>query len=178
MTDQDNDLPRHEDLGPDADAAAIFDRMGALEAERDAATSRAVRVMADFQNFQRRATLNEQAAKAAGVSNVAASVVSVIDHFDIALTQDPARASAQQIIDGVRVIRDELLRALARHGVALIQPQPNEEFQPGRHEAIMHQEGEGVEPGRIVSCFQPGYALQDGDTQRIIRPAKVAVSPS
>ena len=52
----------------------------------------------------------------------------MIDHFDMALTQDPAKASAQQIIDGVKVIREELLRSLTRHGVTLIQPQANEEF--------------------------------------------------
>ncbi len=175
-----NDDPRPEDMGAaaDADIAALMDKMGAMESELEAAKSRAVRVMADFQNFQRRAALNEQAARTAGVSAVATSVVSVVDHFDIALTQDPSKASAQQIIEGVKVIRDELLRALSRHGVMLILPQPNDEFLPGRHEAIMQQEGPGVEPGRIVSCFQAGYALQDGDTQRTLRPAKVAVAPS
>jgi molecular chaperone GrpE len=101
----------------------------------------------------------------------------VIDHFDIALTQDPARASAQQIMDGVRVIREELIRALARHGVSMICPAPNDEFQPGRHEAIMQQPAEGVEPGCIAACYQPGYALREGDVERIIRAAKVAVAP-
>ncbi|MFO0832080.1 MAG: nucleotide exchange factor GrpE [Phycisphaerales bacterium] len=172
--------PRPEDIGAaaDADMAALLDRMGAMEAELEAAKGRAVRVMADFQNFQRRAGQNEQAARQSGVSAVATSVVAVIDHFDMALTQDPAKASAQQIIDGVRVIREELLRALTRHGVTLIQPQPDDVFRPGQHEAIMQQPAEGVAPGHIVACFQAGYALQEGETQRIIRPAKVSVAPS
>ncbi len=174
------DDPRPEDISAaaDADIAALMDRMGAMESELEAAKGRAVRVMADFQNFQRRASQNEQSARQSGVSAVASSVVGVIDHFDMALTQDPAKASAQQIIEGVRVIRDELLRALTRHGVSLIQPASNDEFRPGQHEAIMQQPSEGVEPGHIVACFQAGYALQEGDTQRIIRPAKVSVAPS
>ncbi|HEX2836835.1 MAG TPA: nucleotide exchange factor GrpE [Phycisphaerales bacterium] len=178
--DQMNDDPRPEDISAaaDADMAALMDKMGAMEAELEAAKGRAVRVMADFQNFQRRAAQNEQTARQSGVSAVATSVVGVIDHFDMALTQDPAKASAQQIIDGVKVIREELLRSLTRHGVTLIQPQANDEFHPGQHEAIMQQPADGVEPGRIVACFQTGYALQEGDTQRILRPAKVSVAPS
>jgi hypothetical protein len=64
-------------------------------------------------------------------------------------------------------------------GVGLIAPSPNDEFVPGRHEAVMQQPADGIQPGRVVACFQPGYTLAiPGGTERVLRPAKVAVSPA
>ncbi|MBY0307749.1 MAG: nucleotide exchange factor GrpE, partial [Phycisphaerales bacterium] len=122
---------------------------------------------------------NEQVAKTDGASRVAADVVQVIDHFDLALGQDLAKATPQSIVDGMKMIRDELLRVLARHGVALISPRPNDPFTPGRHEAVTQQAAEGVEPGNVVATFQQGYTLATASgAERVIRPAKVSVAPT
>ncbi len=66
-----------------------------------------------------------------------------------------------------------MLKAIASTGVRIIAPKPNDEFQPGQHEAIMQQAMEGVAKGNVAMLFQPGYALGE----RIIRPAKVGVAP-
>lgn len=149
-----------------------------LEAELEEAKSRSLRVMADFQNYQRRAVHNEQTARIEGAARVASSVVTVIDHFDNALAQDLSKASPQQVLAGVQAIRDELLKILSQHGVSIIRPSPNDEFTPGRHEAVMQQPSDGIEPGRIVSTFQAGYALAIPTGERVLRPAKVSVAPS
>ncbi|MDX2117684.1 MAG: nucleotide exchange factor GrpE [Planctomycetota bacterium] len=159
-------------------ANAADQKIAELEAQLAEANSRALRVMADFQNYQRRALQNEAQAKAFGVAGVVERIVTVLDHFDMALNQDASKASAEQIIAGVRVIREELLKVLQQHGVTLVNPAPNDEFTPGSHEAIMQQPAEGVEPGRIVQTFQPGYAMNYSGVERMIRPAKVVVAPS
>lgn len=132
-----------------------------------------LRSIADFQNYQRRALQNEADAKKQGISSAVQNIVNVMDHFDLALAHDPGKASAEQVIQGVRVIREELLKALVSTGVRIISPKPNDEFQPGQHEAIMQQSADGVAKGNIAMLFQPGYALGE----RIIRPAKVSVAP-
>jgi molecular chaperone GrpE len=144
-----------------------------LRAERDELNDKYLRALAEFQNYQRRAFNNEKEARQQGVSSVLNSILPVMDHFDMALTLDPAKASAQQVIDGVKVIRAELLRALQSAGVGVINPGSNDEFDPGQHQAIMQQPAAGVEPGHIVSTFQPGYTLGE----RVVRPAKVVVAP-
>lgn len=144
-----------------------------IRGELEEAKVRHLRALADFQNYQRRAFQNEQVAREQGISSLAQKVITVLDHFDLALTLNPANASAQQVIDGVKVIRDELLKALAQAGVRIIEPKPNDEFMPGLHEAIMHQEAQGVDPGRVSALFQPGFVLGD----RVIRAAKVGVAP-
>lgn len=144
-----------------------------LAAERDEARAAWQRAMADFQNYQRRAGLNEQEAQRQGVTRVLQSVFPVLDHFDLALTQATPDAASRRIMDGVKVIRDELIRALEKHGVAIINPVPNDEFDPNRHQAVVEQPAEGVEPGHISSVMQAGYAL-DG---RVVRSAMVGVAP-
>jgi molecular chaperone GrpE len=147
--------------------------LAALRNELEDMSDRLRRTMADFQNYQRRALQNEQEARRQGVSAVVMSVVPVLDHFDLALNQK-AEGSAAGILEGVKVIRSELIRALERQGVKVISPATNDVFDPTRHEAIMQQPAEGVEPGHISATFQPGFELGD----RVIRSAKVAVSPS
>lgn len=160
-------------------AAAESDAMGKLREQLAMAQGDYQRVLADFSNYQRRALSNEQVAKTEGASKVASDVVQVVDHFDLALGQDLSKATPESIIGGMKMIREELIRVLAKHGVTLIAPKPNDAFTPGRHEAITQQSAEGVEPGNVVNTFQPGYALATpSGAERVIRPAKVSVAPT
>jgi molecular chaperone GrpE len=144
-----------------------------LALERDEAIINWKRSLAEFQNYQRRALQNEQEAVRQGAAKVVMSVAPVLDHFDVALSQTTGDEASRKIMDGVRVIRDELIKALERHGVVLIAPKPNDDFDPTRHQAVAQRPAEGVEPGRISHVMQAGYAL-DG---RVIRSAMVSVAP-
>lgn len=156
--------------GVAGDAQAQIDQ---LAREKNEAITQWKRALADFQNYQRRALQNELEAKRQGAQGVLHSILPVLDHFDLALTQATPDESSRRILDGVKVIRQELLKALESNGVTVINPQPGDEFDPSRHAAIMQQAAEGVEPGRVSATFQPGYILGD----RVIRSAKVAVAP-
>jgi len=157
--------------------ATTVDPVAALQAELDEVRNKYLRSLAEYDNFQRRASRNELVAKSEGVARVASSVVGVMDHFDMALVQDPSKATAEQIIAGVRVIREELLKILSQNGVTLITPAKNDEFMPGRHEAVTQLPAEGAESGRVSQLFQAGYLLTSLSGERVLRPAKVAVAP-
>lgn len=132
------------------------------------------RSLADFQNYQRRALANEKEAREQAIRGVALSILPVLDHTDLALGQDPAKATAEQMFSGVEAIRAELLKALSGFGIARIEPAPNEPFDPNRHAAVTRQSAHGVQPGHVVATMQAGYALGD----RVVRPAMVAVAPT
>lgn len=167
-------------IDPDAVAsgagagAGDADLLGKLEAERDDWKNKFTRLMADFQNYQRRSLANEDQAREQATRSVVSSLVQVLDHFQLALMVDPAKTNAEQVIQGVSVIRDEMLKVLARHGVTAIAPKPNDEFDPARHEAIMQARAEGVQPGRVAAMLQEGFMVQD----KVLRPAKVSVAPA
>lgn len=132
-----------------------------------------LRAVADFQNYQRRMADAEVRLAGAGVLSTARNVIPVIEHFDLAISQDPSKMNAEAAHNGLRMLRDELVKALEKTGVETIQPKPGDEFSPLYHEAIMQQAVPGVGSGHVASTFQAGYRL--GET--VIRAAKVAVAP-
>ncbi|MBX3357654.1 MAG: nucleotide exchange factor GrpE [Phycisphaeraceae bacterium] len=178
--DAEPQTPKGEEPSMDPDeTAALIDQLSAERDEaarqRDEAMDKWKHALADFQNYQRRAIQNEQEARRQGTIGVLHSVIPVLDHFDLALVQSAGNPGVEQVMHGVQVIRDELLKALESHGVRVINPGPNDEFDPSRHQAISTQPvepGGPVEPGRILSTLQAGYALVD----RVVRPAKVMVA--
>lgn len=144
-----------------------------LEAERDEAVALRQRTLADYANYQRRADENERRARIAGVHAVLRSLLPVLDQFELALNQSAGALSMEQLLGGVKIVRDELRKTLESHGAAPIMPEVGEEFDPRRHEAVMRQAREGVEPNHVVMVMQTGYAVGDA----VLRPAKVAVAP-
>lgn len=145
-----------------------------LEAERDAAVAARQRALADFQNYQRRAIDNERRAGEQGATRIVRSILPVLDHFDLALNQKLEGLTVEQLMGGVKIVRDELTKALQLNGVDRIEPSPGDEFDPNQHEAMMRQAAENIQPNHVVMVMQPGYRIGD----HILRPAKVAIAPS
>lgn len=156
-----------QDDGPEGE-----DEATALRRERDELNARMLRLAADYQNFQRRAQQNVTSAEEQQAMSLARSLVPVLDHFDRALEIDPEKSKLADLLQGVQMVRDELLRALGRFGVQRLTPEPGEAFDPERHEALMRQPHDEIESGHVIMQLEPGYLLND----KTVRPAKVAVA--
>ncbi|MFG0276119.1 MAG: nucleotide exchange factor GrpE [Phycisphaerales bacterium] len=170
--DQHDETDDQRDSASAVDAQEeLADELAALRNDIAAAEDRYTRALADFPNSQRRALANESQARDEGASTVVKSVLPVLDHFDLALGQDPEKASAASILEGVKLIKGELLRTLAGHGVSVIEPTAGEELDHHRHEAVGQMSVEDLDAGRIATCLQAGYRVGD----RVLRPAKVMV---
>lgn len=150
----------------------VEDPIAELEAKLADAEARALRSLADFQNFQKRAANNEIEARRQGIAGTINSLLPVMDNFDLALGQDVSKMSAEQLLGGVEMVRAEFERALGNQGVSSIKPSRGDEFNPDLHEAVSQHPDPEIEPGRIVDAFQTGYKLGD----RVLRPAKVVIS--
>jgi molecular chaperone GrpE len=151
------------------DAAVVIEQLQAELAEAQEGRKRA---LADFANYQRRAAENERRASESGAANVVRSLLGALDNFDLALGQDTNQITVEQLAGGVKIVRDELAKALATHGVQRIEPQPGDEFDPNHHEAMLQKPSDDIEPNHIVSVLQPGYIMG----AIVLRPAKVAVA--
>ena len=132
-----------------------------------------LRVLPDYQNFQRRSRENEMRARDHGVTHVARAIVPVLENMDLALGHDLRSLDANKLADAVNLIRSELLKALGQCGIERIDPTPGEEFNPTFHEAVMQQSADKIAPGRVAQCLQAGYRF--GDVP--LRSAKVAITP-
>ena len=155
------------------EAEEIVDALLDTIAQRDEHFGRFQEMAAEHQNFQRRASINEREARTSAMTGVVQALIPLIDHFEMALTQDPEKVSAADVIGGVKLIRSEFLRMLSSYGVSPIDPKVGDEFNPNEHAAMMQQAVDGVEPGRVSIAMGMGYKLGE----RVVRPAKVGVAP-
>ena len=103
--------------------------------------------------------------------SLVADLLEAVDDLDRALEHGATVEAAAPFLRGVALARDGFLGALAKAGVARIDPL-NEPYDPNLSEAV------GVLPvtdqeqhDAVLQVVRPGYALGD----RIIRPARVLV---
>ncbi len=166
----------HEEIAVGADideVVSIEARIEALELAVDEANNKALRTLADFQNYKKRSLVDERLAREDGAASVLGGVITILDHFDLALGLDPEKTTANAVLDGVRLIKSELLKAIGDQGVTTVEPQIGDEYDPTRHQATGMTPIEGVEPGHIAVVMQHGYAIGD----RVVRPATVMIAP-
>ena len=131
------------------------------------------RALADFQNYQRRQVESERRACEGAAAGVVESMVGVLDTFDMARKMDLKTTSPEMVMQGIEMIRGEMLRVLGQRGFAVIEPDRGAGFDPNVHEAVQQvDDADDVEPGAVVELVRPGYRMNE----RIIRPAQVTVA--
>jgi molecular chaperone GrpE len=132
-----------------------------------------LRAAADLENVRKRARRDVASAETRGVVRLARELLPAIDNFERAL--DAAEAQPENadhhLTDGIRLVKDELLGALARVGIEPDSPK-GELFDPHRHEAVAQQPVEGTASGTIVEVYSQGYRIGDD----VLRAAKVVVA--
>src|SRR3954469_3937398 len=132
-----------------------------------------LRAMAELDNVRKRARRDVSQAEARGIAKLARELLPAIDNFGRAL--DAAEAQPENrdhhLTDGIRLVQNELLSALARVGIEPDSPK-GEPFDPHCHEAIAQQPVEGAVSGTIVEVYSQGYRYRDD----VLRPAKVVVA--
>lgn len=154
------------------DIAAANKRIADLERELDDCKSRLLRAAADYQNALRRAQINVAEAREFQLFDVAKALVPLLDHFDRALEVDPQKVAVQSVLQGVQILRAEMSKTLEGFGVRRIDAKPGDEFDPARHEAMLHQSVPGVAAGHVAAQLQAGYVLGE----RTLRPVKVSLA--
>ena len=164
---------RSRDASPRAEPAERSPRDAELAAELEAARDRYLRLHADFENFRRRASRERLEAEQYGHQNLVKDLLTAVDNLDRAI--DHARRSGgadlDNLLQGVELVRKELVTALSKHGVAAIEA-AGRPFDPARHEAMAQAPDDTVAPNTVIEELQRGYLLRD----RLLRPARVIVS--
>ncbi|MCK4871571.1 MAG: nucleotide exchange factor GrpE [Phycisphaerales bacterium] len=166
------DDPAQDKASSDADYDPV-EHIAELEQERDEAIAKYQRSLADFQNYQRRSIQNERQANEQGIASVARGLLPVMDHFTLALGQDPQQTTVEQFMAGMRIVRDELVKALQIHGLTSIQVEVGDAFDPKYHDAVARVAAQDVDPGCVSNITQDGFMLGD----RVLRAVKVTIAP-
>lgn len=133
----------------------------ALAAER---TADLQRLQAEYVNYKRRVDRDRDLARATGTEKVLLEMLPILDAVAMA-------DSHGELTGGFKMVADELQKISAKHGLVAFGA-VGDEFDPHRHEALMHQPLPGATITCVSAVMQQGYQLGE----RVLRPARVAVS--
>ena len=159
------------DAGP-ADAEVLVEEAPpSPEEEAQRYLALAQRTQADFDNFRKRAARDAAAAGERGKARLAKELLPALDHLELALQAGEQDAAAAEFAKGLRLVQDELAKALGRAGIETYSPR-GERFDPEQHEAMAQHAVDGAESGTVVEVYQAGYRLNGS----VLRPARVVVA--
>jgi molecular chaperone GrpE len=144
------------------------DQVAALEAERDEYLNDLKRVAAEFENYRKRVSRDQESLVARAHERLVKELLPVLDDLERALAAAEEHEEAK-LEEGVRLVHRELKAALDREGLAEIET--DGVFDPHVHEALLSQPSE-AEEGSVLEVLQKGYKLGD----RVLRPARVVVA--
>jgi molecular chaperone GrpE len=130
-----------------------------------------LRALAEMENLRRRTRRERDEYTRYATESLLRDLVPVLDNFDRALDAARRTGEAPQVVEGVELIRRELLRVLERAGVTRYSAL-GQRFDPTRHEATARVVSPDEKPDTVVAEIAPGYLLHE----RVLRAAQVAVA--
>lgn len=141
--------------------------LSAAEEAKKAGDDKYLRMLAEYDNFRRRAAKEKSGIYADAYADAIGALLPVLDNLDRAVgCKDPEALSG-----GLALTLRSFGEALSKLGVEEIKAE-GEVFDPNLHNAVMHVESGEFGEGQIVEVFQKGYKKGD----KVIRHAVVKVA--
>ena len=160
--------PEELDVTPAANEADALSRAQAelaeLQAKSATLADQFLRAKAEADNARRRAEEEISKARKFAVEGFADSLLPVVDSLE-------ADATTEQIREGAQATLRQLLSALERNKVNVINPPAGSKFDPHQQQAISVVPSE-LEANTVVTVLQKGYSI----AERVLRPALVTVA--
>ncbi len=139
-----------------------------VKEEDEALNMKYLRLMADFQNFKRRTEKEKNDIYAFANEKLVVELLNVIDNFERALALGQ---EGDSFVEGMSLIFKQLQGVLEKSGVKEIEAL-GQEFDPNFHNAVMMEDTDEFESGKVSCVLQKGYTLNN----KVIRPSMVKVA--
>ena len=170
-TEENNIAEAAEKTADEAEELTLEEQLAQARAEIEELKTQALYKQAEFENYRKR-TIKEKAELILNGSKTAVTaLLPVVDDLERALPSMEKAEDVAAVAEGVELIYQKFLKALAGLGVKQIETE-GKDFDVDLHEAIAQVPGVPDEQkGRVIDCVEKGYTLNDN----VIRHAKVAV---
>jgi molecular chaperone GrpE len=164
------------DAPKDPTIAELQQKIASLNEELEAAKDKAVRLVAEFDNFRKRNARDYVETLDAAQGKAYASLFPVIDNFERAFQEAPAEgdwtpSDPAGFAKGMRLIREQLRKILADAGLEEI-PSEGAPFDPNLHDALTQMPHDTVPVDHVAAVHARGWKKGD----KILRHAQVIVS--
>lgn len=165
--------------GQDAGAAEGAVPPGNFEVESlrkdlEAMKDKYLRSLADCQNIQKRAAAERTEAVHRGQADMAKALLPVLDNFERTVEATRDIENAQAVVEGVRIVHDQLRKVLGEFGLERMPLAKGDPFDPEYHQAVAQHPTDEVDPNHVLHVAQAGYTVRG----RLLRPASVVVAAS
>jgi len=170
-----NDKTENDESIPDNLKSSISNtdaRLEQLEKEHETLKSQYVRIAADFDNFRKRQSRDQDDLKIQLICKALSSILPIVDNFERARQQlKPESEEAQTLHRSYQGLYKQLVDVLKQQGVAPMRV-VGQRFDPNLHEAVLREPNDEYEEDINIEELQRGYHL-DG---KVLRHALVKVS--
>ncbi len=139
--------------------------------ERDEFLDALQHTRADFDNFQKRVARDREAWAQSAIREFLVHILPPLDDLDRTTGAGNDESDAPALMDGIKLIREKMWKALAEMGLEKIEAL-GKPFDPQFHEAMFVEESDKYEKKTVMEVFEQGYILGG----RVVRPANVKVS--
>ena len=147
-------------------------RLEQLEKEHQTLKNQYVRIAADFDNFRKRQSRDQDDLKVQLICKSLSAILPIVDNFERARQQlKPESEEAQTLHRSYQGLYKQLVEVLKQQGVAPMRVL-GQQFDPNLHEAVLKEPSEKENEDIIIEELQRGYHL-DG---KVLRHALVKVS--
>lgn len=163
-----DDVKADEAKAESGDIPESEQSQGSDEAQ-ESESEKYIRLLAEFQNFKKRAAKEKTDIHAYANEKLMSELLPVLDNFERAL--ETKTEEVESYAKGMELIFTQMKTALENHGLKEIVAL-GEDFDPNKHSAVMTEESDEYESGKVSKVLQKGYELNG----RVIRPAMVAVT--
>ena len=159
---------KHAGPRAEAPAAGSPEELVKLRQENIELRDRAIRTLADFDNFRKRSERERQESRRYALLEPMRELLTVADNLDLALS---AQGSAEDLKRGVEMIHRQMSELLRRFGIVEV-PAIGQPFDPTLHEAVSREESRDVKVPTVSAELRRGYKMHD----RLVRPSMVKVA--
>ena len=147
-------------------------RLEQLEKEHETLKSQYVRIAADFDNFRKRQSRDQDDLKIQLISKSLTAILPIVDNFERARQQlKPESEEAQKLHRSYQGLYKQLVEVLKQLGVAPMRV-VGQQFDPNLHEAVLREPSQEFTEDIITEELQRGYHLEG----KVLRHALVKVS--
>lgn len=147
-----------------AEIARLSGEVKRLENEAREKDDKHLRLAAEYDNFRRRSREEKDAAYANAMADTVAEILPIIDNLERAAAYE----DGEKVKEGLRMIAGRVATTLEKLGVEAFGA-PGDKFDPGLHNAVLHEEDDSGREDEITDVFEKGYKKGN----RIIRFAMV-----
>lgn len=143
-----------------------------LAAQLKEQTDKYLRLMAEYDNYQKRTQREKAARYADAVIDTVEKLLPIGDNLEMALKTEAVSEDAVKFREGIEMVMKQFNDCLEKLDVTPIKA-VGEQFDPNLHNAVMHIDDDSIDDNTIVEEFMKGYIYK---SERVVRHSMVKVA--